>query len=90
MAINAALGAWYYLRMVAAMYLRQPGREQKQPSDVPLLAGLGVCAAFVLLTFAFPAPLWNAIRAAAPAAPTPAAVGKPAGSEPEPSPPPGP
>lgn len=73
MAVNAALGAWYYLRIVAAMYLRQPGREREQPRELPMAFGLGICAFLVLLLFVLPGPFWRAAdpqAVMAPAAPT--------------------
>jgi NADH-quinone oxidoreductase subunit N len=42
--INAAIGAWYYLRIVAAMYLRTPLRPAEGRRRWPVLAAIGVCA----------------------------------------------
>jgi len=73
MAVNAALGAWYYVRMVAVMYLRPQGREQPRPSDAAGYLGIAACAAVVLVIFAIPGPFWTAAeRATAPAVYTPA------------------
>jgi len=42
--INAAIGGWYYLRIVAVMYLRNPLRTLAGRRTVPALATLGLCA----------------------------------------------
>jgi NADH-quinone oxidoreductase subunit N len=80
MAINAAFGAWYYLRIVAAMYLRQPGRERERPQETPMLIGAAACGLAVLLLFVVPGPFWRAAEvatgttASTPAPITPAAA----------------
>lgn len=68
LAINAALAAWYYVRLVAMMYLRPPGREVPAAEDRPGLAAAVVCGLFVLLAFVAPGWLWGASRTAAPLA----------------------
>jgi NADH-quinone oxidoreductase subunit N len=45
--VNAAIGGWYYLRMVAVMYLRGGIRPIAVPPNRPALVTLGLC---VLLT----------------------------------------
>jgi NADH-quinone oxidoreductase subunit N len=47
-AINAAIGAWYYLRIVSVMYLRQPIRPVTAPRAWPGLATLWVCVVLTL------------------------------------------
>ena len=42
--INAAIGAWYYLRIVAAIYLRNPLRPAEGRRRWPALAAIGICA----------------------------------------------
>ena len=42
--INAAIGGWYYLRIVAAMYLRTPLKPLENKRTWPGLATLGICA----------------------------------------------
>jgi len=64
-AINAAIGAWYYLRIVAAMYLRTPLRPIEKPRAWPGLAAIWVCAAVTLVLGVWPQPLVQAVRAAA-------------------------
>ncbi len=41
--INAAIGGWYYLRVVAVMYLRNAVRPIEAPRNVPILVTLGLC-----------------------------------------------
>ena len=64
-AINAAIGAWYYLRIVAAMYLRTPLRAIDKPRAWPGLAAIWVCAAVTIVLGVWPQPLVLAVRAAA-------------------------
>lgn len=66
LAVNAAVAAWYYVRLVAIMYLRPPGREVTIPSDRPGLVGAMICGVFVLAAFLFPGWLWSASRQAVP------------------------
>lgn len=66
LALNAAVAAWYYIRIVAIMYLRPPGREAAETTDRPGLVGAAACAAFVLGVFAFPGWVWTASRQAVP------------------------
>jgi NADH-quinone oxidoreductase subunit N len=61
-AINAAIGAWFYLRIVAAMYLRTPLRPIEKPRAWPGLAALWICAV-VTVAMAVPPPwLLQALR----------------------------
>jgi NADH-quinone oxidoreductase subunit N len=46
--INAAIGAWYYLRLVAVMYLRTSVRPIEVPTNRPALATLVLCAFFTV------------------------------------------
>jgi NADH-quinone oxidoreductase subunit N len=46
--INAAIGAWYYLRIVAVMYLRTTVRPIEKRPAIPGLATLGICALLTL------------------------------------------
>jgi NADH-quinone oxidoreductase subunit N len=47
-ALNAAIGAWYYLRIAAVMYLREAVEPLPRLRPAPVLASIWVCA---LLTF---------------------------------------
>ncbi len=61
-AVNAAIGAWYYLRIVAAMYLRTPLRPIEKPRAWPGLAALWICAVVTLAMGVPPPWLMQAIR----------------------------
>lgn len=47
-ALNAAFAAWYYLRVVTVMYLRNPIRPLENRRVVPGLVGLVACAIMTL------------------------------------------
>ncbi len=61
--INAAVGAWYYLRILAVMYLRNPIRPLERPRSWPGLVTLWACA-LVTLGLAYPWPLFKAAHSA--------------------------
>jgi NADH-quinone oxidoreductase subunit N len=46
--INAAIGGWYYLRLVAVMYLRGCVKPVEVPSNRPALVTLGLCVFFTV------------------------------------------
>ncbi len=83
-AVNAAVGGWYYLRIVAVMYLRNAVRPLPPVSAWPLRVAVAVCAVLTLAVGVYPNPLWQAARrtthgaagavTAAPAAPENAAA----------------
>jgi NADH-quinone oxidoreductase subunit N len=52
----SVVGAYYYLRIVKLMYFDAPA-ERFEPMQAPLAAVLGVSGGFILLYFAYPAPL---------------------------------
>jgi NADH-quinone oxidoreductase subunit N len=66
-AVNAAIGGWYYLRIVAAMYLRTPLQPLAPNRAAPGLATLLICAALTLGLSVNPGADWlmRAARAAA-------------------------
>lgn len=64
-ALNAAIGAYYYLRIVAAMYLRTAIRPLPAKFSLPVAATVAVCAALTLGMGVFPLPFVNAARSAA-------------------------
>jgi NADH-quinone oxidoreductase subunit N len=68
-AVNAAIGAWYYLRLVMAMWLRNPLHPLPRPAVRPALAALLLCAAVTLVAGVYPYALLNPIRSALPQAP---------------------
>ncbi len=55
--LNAAVGAWYYLRIIAVMYLRTPLQPLAKPPISPRLVAVGICAAVTLLFGLYPRPL---------------------------------
>lgn len=56
-AINAAIAAWYYLRVVTVMYLRTPIKPLERKCAWPGLAALWLCAALTLGIGIYPWPL---------------------------------
>lgn len=62
MAVNAAIGAGYYLRIVAAMYLQPAGVEpEDKASEIPAFVGGLICAAATLALFWAPQWLWDLV-----------------------------
>ena len=60
LALNAAIGAWYYLRLIAVMFLETaPAGETRKVSLAPAVAG-AVCAIGTVLLFAAPQAVWDA------------------------------
>ncbi len=66
LALNAAISAWYYLRVIAVMFLEAPpeGRAQKV-CLAPAIAG-AVCSIGTVLLFAAPQVVWQAAAGFAP------------------------
>jgi NADH-quinone oxidoreductase subunit N len=56
--INAAIGGWYYLRIVAVMYLRNPLRTLVGRPTLPALATVGLCAVLTIGLSLPPAANW--------------------------------
>ncbi|RUL88380.1 NADH-quinone oxidoreductase subunit N [Tautonia sociabilis] len=75
--INAAIGAYYYLRIVAAIYYgtpaRSPAAESRSAAGWPTAMAVGTCAVLSLILGLIPGPLQSASRRAAVAA-----IGQPA------------
>jgi NADH-quinone oxidoreductase subunit N len=46
--INAAIGGWYYLRIIAVMYLRNPLRTLRGRWTVPAVATLAICGVLTI------------------------------------------
>ncbi|OWK41654.1 NADH-quinone oxidoreductase subunit N [Fimbriiglobus ruber] len=68
-AVNAAIGAVYYLRLIGVMYLGTPKDPAAVPASVPArwpLAAAVVCAVATVVLGAYPKPLVDAARAALP------------------------
>jgi NADH-quinone oxidoreductase subunit N len=55
--LNTAIAAWYYLRLVAVMYLRNPIKPLEPRRPWPVLAGLWLCALLTLGLGIYPWPL---------------------------------
>jgi len=68
--LNAAAAAFYYLRVVVYMYMREPTSEADRPRHGSLVwAGLWAAAALTLLIGLFPGPLLDVVGEAARALP---------------------
>jgi NADH-quinone oxidoreductase subunit N len=52
--INAVIAAWYYLRLLATVYLDPPNRELATTREIPAWIAAGLCSAATLLTFVLP------------------------------------
>jgi NADH-quinone oxidoreductase subunit N len=77
MAVNAAVGAYYYLRVVGVMYLRSPLRPAGSSRAVPTLLVSVVLALATLVFGLYPEPLVKAARKAVPIPKPPAAEVRP-------------
>ncbi len=65
-ALNAAVGAWYYLRVLAAMYLRNPVRPVEGRRGWPALAAVCLCALATVALGVYPWPLLRSAQEAVP------------------------
>lgn len=65
MALNAAVAGWYYLRLVAIMYVQPEQAEQGRATELPGLVGATLCAIAVLGAFILPDWLWQLTSRAA-------------------------
>ena len=61
LALNAAIAAFYYLRLVAVMYLEPAAERRARPVDVPAWLGGLACTVATLVLFAQPQWLWNVV-----------------------------
>lgn len=67
--LNSAAGAYYYLRIVVGMYLKEPAKQPLEPRMTwPATIAVAVCAGFSLLFGLLPSPIAHATREAAEAA----------------------
>jgi NADH-quinone oxidoreductase subunit N len=64
LALNGVIAAWYYLRLIAALYLDAPQREPAGESELPAWVAAGVCSAATLVVFIAPQWLWTAAERA--------------------------
>jgi NADH-quinone oxidoreductase subunit N len=60
--LNAAVGGWYYLRILAVMYLRGALRPLEPVRSVSAWTTVALCAAVTVLFGVYPAPLSRAAR----------------------------
>jgi NADH-quinone oxidoreductase subunit N len=61
LAVNAAIAAAYYLRIVTVMYLRPPVESVETSGRFPAVAGVALCAAATVAIFFFPRVLWDLV-----------------------------
>ena len=64
LAINAALGAWFYLKIIGVMFLREPvdrSQYENQP-ETPSLIAAGLCLIGTIGLFFMPGWLWIPIQ----------------------------
>uniref|UniRef100_A0A7C2P312 NADH-quinone oxidoreductase subunit N n=1 Tax=Schlesneria paludicola TaxID=360056 RepID=A0A7C2P312_9PLAN len=62
LAANAAIGAWYYLKVVGVMFLRDPVSPAPVQPEPPAVVALVVCAAMTLGLFFAPSWLWELVQ----------------------------
>jgi NADH-quinone oxidoreductase subunit N len=63
--INAAIGAWYYLRIAIAMFLRDPIQPVAATDrGRPVLLAIWVCALITLVIGVYPAPVRSGVQEA--------------------------
>jgi NADH-quinone oxidoreductase subunit N len=58
MVVNAAIGSWYYMRIITVMYLRTPLQPLAKQKPSPSLVAVAACAVVTLALF-YPTPLVN-------------------------------
>jgi NADH-quinone oxidoreductase subunit N len=63
--VNAAMGGWYYMRLIVAMYLRESPKPTAAGKPRPVLVAVGACVVATLLFGVYPKPLLDAARKAA-------------------------
>src|SRR5262249_2933022 len=63
-AINGAIGAYYYLRIIAAMFLRESLRPLQPKFQAPALTAAAVCAVLTLGFGIYSKPLTTAVHRA--------------------------
>lgn len=63
LAVNATIGAWYYLRVIGTMYLQPaPSVTATEEPNAPSYLAMGLCAVATLALFAVPGWLWALIQ----------------------------
>ena len=62
LAINAAIAAWYYLRLIGVMYLQPSRDDTRRSTGVPAFVGVSLCAVASIALFFAPDWLWQALQ----------------------------
>jgi len=62
LAVNAAIGAGYYLRLIATIAFRDPIRTDVESSEAPSVLALTLCTAATLVLFFAPGWVWQAVQ----------------------------
>jgi NADH-quinone oxidoreductase subunit N len=65
-AVNAAIGAWYYLRIASVMYLREGIEPLPRAKPAPVLGAIWACALLTLALGIYPTPVVRAVQEAVP------------------------
>jgi NADH-quinone oxidoreductase subunit N len=60
LALNAAISAWYYLRLIAVMYLEPASAAQPRRVSLPAAIAGAACAVGAVLIFLAPQLIWEA------------------------------
>jgi NADH-quinone oxidoreductase subunit N len=61
-AINAAIGGWYYLRILAKMYLQTSVKPLPRPRGWAGLSAIGICAVVTLVLGIYPSILMTEVN----------------------------
>lgn len=61
MALNAAIAAWYYLRLIGVMYLQPADKHASRRIEAPAFIGASLCAATTIALFIAPDWLWQSV-----------------------------
>jgi len=62
LAINAAIAAWYYLKLIGVMYLQPSRDDTRRTAEIPAFVGVSLCAFASLALFFAPDWLWQALQ----------------------------
>ena len=63
MAINAAIGAWYYLRLIAVMFLDPAMQPEPKPQHIVWTSWFAgaLCTVATIWFFLAPQPIWDSL-----------------------------
>ena len=64
MALNAAIGAWYYLRLISVMYLQSGEENETETPQLPTWIAACLCAVGTITLFIHPGLLWSLVERA--------------------------